>query len=235
MNGGPDHTTDRGHGEHSGASSSHKPHKPTVGFAPNDFLDGREPGDWRTRYPDPAAQKEIRFEAWYIACHLGFVPALMFALFFARLKFITDRSLEPLWHALTAWLGGTLGGTLFSAKWLYHAVAKWTWNRDRRLWRLFTPHLSGALSFGILMLASSGIVRLFDPLSLRSLRAVVGVGFLIGYFSDNAVAKLTEIANTLFGSIRHSATAAVPGRDVKAITSKSEVDHSEHQNESPAD
>jgi hypothetical protein len=29
---------------------------------------------------------------------------------------------------------------------------------------------------------------------------VVGLAFLVGYFSDSAVAKLTEIANTLFGT-----------------------------------
>jgi hypothetical protein len=31
---------------------------------------------------------------------------------------------------------------------------------------------------------------------------VVGVAFLTGYFSDSAVAKLTEIADTLFGTTR---------------------------------
>jgi hypothetical protein len=30
--------------------------------------------------------------------------------------------------------------------------------------------------------------------------AVFGVSFLIGYFSDSAIAKLTEIANTIFGA-----------------------------------
>jgi hypothetical protein len=31
---------------------------------------------------------------------------------------------------------------------------------------------------------------------------VVGLGFLVGYFSDSAIAKLTEIAETLFGTTR---------------------------------
>jgi hypothetical protein len=31
---------------------------------------------------------------------------------------------------------------------------------------------------------------------------VVGVAFLTGYFSDSAVAKLTDIADTLFGTTR---------------------------------
>jgi len=30
----------------------------------------------------------------------------------------------------------------------------------------------------------------------------MGLGFLVGYFSDSAVAKLTEVAETLFGTIR---------------------------------
>jgi hypothetical protein len=31
---------------------------------------------------------------------------------------------------------------------------------------------------------------------------VIGLGFLVGYFSDSAIAKLTEVAETLFGTVR---------------------------------
>ena len=101
-----------------------------------------------------------------------------------------------------AWIGGTLGGTLFTIKWLYHVVARQLWNLDRRLWRLFTPHISGGLAFAVIALVSSGMMKIFNAKATHTPSVVVGMAFLVGYFSDNAVAKLTEIANTLFGTSR---------------------------------
>jgi hypothetical protein len=101
-----------------------------------------------------------------------------------------------------AWLGGVFGGTLFAVKWLYHSVARQIWHLDRRLWRLFTPHISGGLAFVFVALISSGILRIFDRKAVDSLSLIFGVGFLVGYFSDSAIAKLTEIADTLFGASR---------------------------------
>jgi hypothetical protein len=87
-------------------------------------------------------------------------------------------------------------------KWLYHSVARGSWHLDRRLWRIFTPHISGGLSFFVLALISSGALRIFDRKATESFALVVGLGFLVGYFSDSAIAKLTELAETLFGTIR---------------------------------
>ena len=94
-------------------------------------------------------------------------------------------------------MGGSLGGTLFTIKWLYHVVARELWNLDQRLWRLFTPHISGGLAFAVIALVSSGMMKIFDVKATHSPSVVVGMAFLVGYFSDNAVAKLTEIAATL--------------------------------------
>jgi len=52
----------------------------------------------------------------------------------------------------------------------------------------------------MIVLMSSGILRVFDTKELSKSAVIVGVGFLVGYFSDSAIGKLTEIANTLFGS-----------------------------------
>jgi hypothetical protein len=95
-----------------------------------------------------------------------------------------------------------LGGTLFAIMWLYHVVAREMWNLDRRLWRLFTPHISGGLVFAVIALISSGIMRIFDSRATSSHSVVVELAFLVGYFSDSAVAKLTEIADRLFGTSR---------------------------------
>jgi hypothetical protein len=115
---------------------------------------------------------------------------------------LSDQTYKPVLKYGLAWLGGVLGGTLFDVKWLYHSVARQFWHLDRRLWRLFTPHLSGGLAFVVVALISSGILRIFDPQALQSPSLVVGIAFMVGYFSDSAVAKLSEIAATLFGTVR---------------------------------
>jgi hypothetical protein len=88
---------------------------------------------------------------------------------------------------------------LFTIKWLYHSVAKGGWHIERRLWRVFTPHVSGALACMVVVLISGGIFPVLNAHSVDSLGGVVGISFLVGYFSDHAIAKLTEVAETLFG------------------------------------
>jgi hypothetical protein len=97
--------------------------------------------------------------------------------------------------------GGAFGGTIFDFKWLIHAVAKRKWHMDRRLWRLLVPLISGGFSLAFAALISSGLIRVFDANSLNTSSAAFGFGFLVGYFSDNAIAKLSEVAQTLFGTL----------------------------------
>ena len=99
-----------------------------------------------------------------------------------------------------ACLGGVLGGTLLSIKWLYHSVARGRWNVDRLAWRLFTPHLSGVFSLGLIALLISGIFEIFNRQLLRSPPSVFGLSLVFGYFSDFTVARLYEIAEHLLGS-----------------------------------
>jgi hypothetical protein len=172
-------------------------------FAPADPTDGRELGDWRSRYDDPFARRVFWFEAAYLAALLITVPILVLVLWLGRPKAwlrVSDQTYKPVLKYGVAWLSGVLGGTLFDVKWLYHSVARQTWHLDRRLWRLFTPHLSGGLAFVVVALISSGMLRVFDRQALESMSMVLGIGFMVGYFSDSAVAKLSEIAETLFGA-----------------------------------
>ena len=57
------------------------------------------------------------------------------------------------------------------------------------------PHISGALAFAFLVLISSGILTIFnlEP-GNESLTVPIAVGFIVGYFSDTATAKLKEVA-----------------------------------------
>ena len=174
-------------------------------FAPADPSDGRQLGEWRSKYSEPDAKRAITFEASYLGAHLFLVPVLILILWSgypSKLFHLSPAQYSPILKYGLAWLSGTLGGTLFDLKWLYHTVARQLWNMDRRLWRLFTPHISGGLAFFILTLVSSGMLRIFDQHAVESHSLVVGISCLVGYFSDSAVAKLTEIAQTLFGVTR---------------------------------
>jgi hypothetical protein len=174
------------------------------GFAPDDPTDGRPPLDWESKYP-PEARRVIWAEAFYLFVLLLLVPILMlvFWLDYPNRWFgLSDARYGSVVKYALAWLGGVLGGTLFDIKWLYHAVARQVWHLDRRLWRLFTPHISGGLAFAMVALISSGMLRVFDRQAPHSRSLVVAVAFLVGYFSDSAVAKLSEIAETLFGASR---------------------------------
>jgi hypothetical protein len=103
-------------------------------------------------------------------------------------------------HYAYAWLGGTLGGAVFSIKWLYHTVAKGTWNEDRRLWRIFAPHLSAGLAFAVALLIEGHAITILDRAVVSESRTVVGLSFLVGYFSDPVLGRLADVAKSLFGS-----------------------------------
>ncbi len=171
------------------------------GFAPSAPTDGRKIGDWKSRYEKPALKK-IHFEALYLGILFFIVPILIF---FIHNNFMNSLVIDTTTckYAIS-WLGGTFGGTIFGIKWLYHTVAKFTWNEDRRMWRIFTPHISGGFSFVIIVLISSGILTIFSRDALCSQSSVFGLSFLSGYFSDSAVGKLTELANALFGATEKS-------------------------------
>lgn len=173
-------------------------------FGQADPTDSRKRYDWKSKY-DATANKEIRKEAIYLAALLFLSPLLMTIVWLEyprHLLGISTPKYDQLIKYSFAWAAGTLGGVLFALKWLYHTVARGWWHLDRRLWRCFTPHISGGLSFFMLALISSGGIRIFDRNATKSLALVVGLGFLVGYFSDSAIAKLTEVAETLFGTVR---------------------------------
>jgi uncharacterized integral membrane protein len=129
--------------------------------------DGRKIGDWHSRY-EPGALRQIIFEAIYLAVLLFLTPVLILAAWAGWSKLgLTDNQYLTVSHYFCAWMAGTFGGTMFSIKWLYHAVARCYWNMDRRLWRIFCPHLSGGLAFAFLTIILSGLIRSIDVASLH--------------------------------------------------------------------
>lgn len=187
------------------------------GFAPNEPTDGRPRGDWTTRYTDPAAQRAIRFEAAYVLFVNLFTVLAMLALVLrwpeSRIG-VDDATWNRLSHWALAWLGGMLGGSLFSMKWMYHSVAKGLWNQDRRLWRIFTPILSAGVGFTIVVLSTARILPLFGADLVSSNVGALGVATLVGYFSDQTISRLADMAEGHLGKPRgYTATPKNIGDD----------------------
>lgn len=172
-------------------------------FAPSDLVDGREPGDWKTRYPDKEARNAIVIEAIYGVFWLFFCPTIFLVIWLKCYNingFLTDSQCDTICRYALAWFGGLFGGNIFALKWLYHSVAHAIWNKDRRLWRLLTPHLSGAIAFAFICMIDSQIILIFDANSMKDAPIIISLAFMVGYFSDTALAKMSEIAMSLFGT-----------------------------------
>lgn len=177
-------------------------------WAPHDYTDGRPKGNWETKYP-PQAKKWIRIEATYLAllffaCLGSFFYILhelcdSFAADGAAAAGDTAQNCRPFLVYLAALVTGILGGCSYGIKWMYHSVAKQIWHEDRRLWRLLTPFLSGVVSLFMVLLMSSGLLQIFDKEFMQRPIAIIAFSFIAGYFSDKALAKMAELADTLFG------------------------------------
>ncbi len=161
--------------------------------------DGRKRGEWQPRYPR---------KVWYSVLIEGTYLVAVFCLCIVCLFYTWTDGFSsvlgvygPKSLALNRYLfylfGGVLGGVLFGMKWLYHSVARGYWNFDRKLWLYLVPVLSGGFAFASSFVIESGLSRI--PTSGREAE-YVAVGFLIGYFSDKAVAKLSEVADIVFGA-----------------------------------
>ena len=109
-------------------------------------------------------------------------------------------------------LAGLVGGTTYDLKWLYHSVGRNTWNRDRLLWRIVVPPISGVVSVFFAFLVQAGFVNLTGAKPF-GWYAALGLGFLFGYFSDNVIAYLYRTSSRLFGatepSIRNDETSTM--------------------------
>jgi hypothetical protein len=180
------------------------------------LTDGRDKGYFQTRYP---------FRAWlHISLELFvLVGALIFALHelvmvaisvnnnstFSTL--IYDFGTYPDNHDVIAWLvlglSGFVGGLATSLKWLYHTVAKHSWNRDRTIWRLIVPGLSAVLATFSGMMISAGLLPpIFNMDTFSGLIFNAGFGFFLGLFSDNLLASLQRLAVTVFGVVDKATT-----------------------------
>lgn len=172
--------------------------------------DARARLDWEGHYPKEA-RREIAFEARVVAGIMAItLGALLLTWRGTAFSLIAGDCATCLRATFDRYayfyLGGQLGGILFGVKYLYKVVARGYWNLDRRLWRFFTPFLAGGLALVIGALTDSGVMGLTTKAASGS--AYFAIGFIAGYFADSALAKMQEIADTIFGSpARHKHVA----------------------------
>lgn len=175
-----------------------------TGFAPANPMDGRELYEWRTRYVGWRPKLFIALEATYLVLVLAFGVAGLFSVWNDHasgwLGVDDPANADTFADAGYVFLGGMLGGATLSVKWLYHSVARGRWHQDRMLWRFCTPLLSAMFASAILALLTADLLSFIDQQSLRQPQALFGIAFVVGYFSDNAVAALATLADRWLGT-----------------------------------
>lgn len=155
--------------------------------------DGRERGDYKSRYSEKDVKRKIRIEACYITFLLLAALAGLLCNFLGVFECLFHLSGDKgiIFHkALYCVLSGLLGGATFGMKYFYRVVARGLWNKDRVFWRLFSPLI--AVSLSVVMSA----IMIKDISSSSSM--AITIGYLTGYFSDEAVSKMYDVACVLF-------------------------------------
>lgn len=184
--------------------------------------DNRAFGDFASRY-GPSVWAQIVFELALLVMYLGMAMyGVALSLWLRSHQPVS--ALERYLHAVAPWgwifFAGVVGGSLFALKFLYHAVAKNEWNRDRILWRFIVPINSVVLAIFLAFGVASKIVPFLDDRTIANLYAGLFFGFFVGYFADHALARLQRLALDWFGTVDR------PGRsgDVKTTNETSGPD-----------
>jgi len=180
----------------------------------SDYDDRRSDGDWKSRY-NGRAWFQIIIEFLLLFLYLvvanyflieaitkkpeentldGFIYSSLFSVYVAEEK--------AKWIALA--LAGFVGGAVFDLKWMYHSVAKGIWNVDRCLWRIIVPFNSSMVSLFTGFLFASGVIPFLKNESFEDYYVLLGFGFVFGYFSDNILAALQNLAKKAFGTLDDS-------------------------------
>lgn len=163
-----------------------------------DPTDGREQYSWNTHYPQQA-RTEIRSEAFYLFFILLSSNFLIFATWrgwVCSFFCLSPKEILTLKQYAYYSLSGILGGVAFGIKHFYRVIARGYWHQDRRYWRLMSPFIAMTIALVVGAMVDTTLIATRIKMSGA---AYVSIGFLTGYFADNAVGKMYEIANVLFG------------------------------------
>lgn len=165
-----------------------------------DPTDGRKQYQWTTGYP-PKVLREIHWESIYLLFVVIFSFSLIFATWIGwatSLFSLTSDQAITLKKYLYYAASGMLGGVAFGLKYFYRVVARGYWHQDRRIWRLMSPYIAMTLAFVMGAMIDASFIKTLGP---SSGALCVSLGFLVGYFADQAIGKMYEIANVIFGPI----------------------------------
>lgn len=161
--------------------------------------DGRQPYEWMSKYPSEA-RTEMRGEAIYIGSVLA-VSLLGLLLnwcgVISCLLGVEESKIVSFEGILLYSFSGLLGGTIFGIKYFYRVVARGYWTQDRKYWRIFSPWISACVALVVGCMVVSGYI---NATKTPSSATGVCIGFIAGYFADEAVGKMSEVAIALFGS-----------------------------------
>lgn len=176
-----------------------------------DYDDGRLEGDWQSRYERRAwVQIVVEFALLlsYLIVAIYFLMEAITAktpdttksgLLYSQMLGVYFVEAHVKWLALAT--AGFIGGAVFDLKWLYHSVAKGIWNVDRCLWRIIVPFNSSMVSLFTGFIFASGVIPFFRNESFEEFYVLLGFGFVFGYFSDNLLAALQNLAAKVFGTL----------------------------------
>jgi hypothetical protein len=166
--------------------------------------DGRNRHDWKSKYTDEA-RKEMIKEAVYIGLILVLSFALLifnfFGAFVALIKHFCGNpsKLKIAEYLIYFSSAGILGGSVYGIKYFYRVIAHGYWTQDRRYWRIFSPFVSMAIAFIVGIMVCAGLLKSNNNISNSW---AIAFGFFSGYFADEAVGKMYEIATLVFGKTK---------------------------------
>ncbi|HJA82090.1 MAG TPA: hypothetical protein H9776_10230 [Candidatus Mediterraneibacter intestinipullorum] len=155
--------------------------------------DGRIKGEYKTRYEDKRCRIKIIRDAIYITFLMILALVCVFLNFLGVFEdFLGVQGDQKIvFHKVIYCVSsGLLGGSTFGMKYFYRVVARGLWNEDRVYWRFFSPFIAVSLS---LVMAAIMVKAVLSSSSMA-----ISIGFLTGYFSDEAVSKMYDVACVLF-------------------------------------
>lgn len=158
------------------------------------YTDGRKKGEWQSRYTNIFPKVFHIIEALYL--FILYVSSFTLIVLNYKGLIVDLLNISPeksviFTKMFYCCISGLLGGTVFTTKWFYRSIARGYWNIDRIYWRLFTPLISLVFAFALGCILNESIIY-GDGFSAASL------GFLSGYFSDQAAGKMSDVATVLF-------------------------------------
>lgn len=163
--------------------------------------DNRDKYEWQSRYKkDPETGKDPRKIMRLEAIYLFALIVISFVLIILNYKGeittlfqIPVADVKKIQRVLYCMCAGLLGGVTFSIKIFYRAVARGKWNLDRQYWRIFSPLIS-------LSVTSMVAAFMMEDILSSHVYWTFAVGYFAGYFSENAVGKMYDIAVVLFST-----------------------------------